>query len=180
MNEKYSKYVTVVNGRECWKTDFKGNSYRDVLENDLDEAFKFLQDDLENIRLFSTSFLMKNKNFVQYVIDSIMDNATKYRIYTGKDVINAIPYQVLCAYYNDIRKKVEKDGLLLSIIPDKLQEDYLAIPMEAVKENPSAIRYASEKALFSYPDISQYAVRKCKNLKFMLPVSVSDKYKDIL
>ena len=149
--EKYSKYIINVNGKDCFGHDLKTNYEEKLFGENPDKAFALVKDDLKYIELFSQIYLSAHPEIVNFVIETVFEEAIATRFYNSfdREYLKRIPYPLLRSNYNKIREYVNKDGLLLALGPNELQNDFLQIPYEAVCQNAQAVLYASKEALLS-------------------------------
>lgn len=170
--EKYSDIIQVINGKESFKATLKSCYEDDIFEDDPNKAWDLIKDDPNNIGLFSIRYLKNHQDMVDYVISRTFAGF----IVKEKNPLDSIPYMLLRERYLDVLKMVRSDGTKLKFVPKKLQDEYVQIPMEAVKNHPSAIVFASVDALISYPDISIYACAMNWNNYALVPIAVRVKY----
>lgn len=166
--EKYLDLIQTIDGKESWKAGLKTCVEDEVFRKHPEKAWALISDDPKNISLFSVPFLLDNRAMVEYVYNRAFSKE--------ENILGSIPYQILKGFYCDIQKKVAAKGKLLKLVPEALQNEYVQIPYDAVKNDPFAIVHASVDALLRYPDISMLALKSGWTFYPLIPLEVRIRY----
>ena len=131
--------------------------YLNVDTRTLEESLSEVRKDANNIKTFSIMYLREHRAVLDEAIKIAFERPEECT--DPKEVLAAIPEALLKDEYRKILAYVSKDGKKLAIVPHYLQEIFLGIPMEAVRNNPDAYEFVAENALRKYPDIRLMARR---------------------
>lgn len=134
-----------------------GEKYSDVDTRTLEEGLAEIRKDANNIKTFSIMYLREHRAVLDEAILIAFERPSECT--NAKEVLESIPEALLKDEYRKILAYVSKDGKKLAIVPHYLQELYLGIPMEAVRNNPEAFEFVAPNAIGMFPDIRLVARR---------------------
>lgn len=134
-----------------------GEKYLKVDKRTVDQALAEIREDVSRIKTFSIMYLRKNRVVLDEAIKIAFEGT--YEDADMREVLNSIPEALIKDEYRKVLSYVSKNGMKLAIVPLYLQELYLEIPMEAVRNDPDAIEFVSKRALEMFPDIEKLVNR---------------------